>query len=874
MSIKRIVIVAVVVLLTAVSAVAQPPSDPRGTPKGPRQIFPVAPRAGVVRAAPANDNFADAKSVTFPLPYSDTVGDFDQADPDGEAGEPQSCSSKPASIWYTLTPSSDTVITVDTEGSTFDTVLSIYTGATLGNLTELACNDDFSAVTALGLTSTIMNVAVSANTTYRIRVSALDSATLLEGESATLNIKVTPPAQTFVVNSTLDAIDASVGNGTCASPGGTCTLRAAIMEANASRPGSTITVPAGLYAITRAPGNLRENASVNGDLDVVTSMTINGAGARATVIDGSDLENVMEFLNGSNVTLSGVTIRNGKRQGSLTAGGGVRIDSAFATLTNVWVTGNEAMFGGGITVEAGSLVMSNSAITGNVATGRNVIANYLGGSGGGLEVRDQLGQAVSIQLTNVTFSGNVAATPDASVVGKGGAVYLGSPNISGSLNVAFNNVTIAANTATNGGGIFKEAGGTIAVRNTLIGDNVAANNPDCRGNIGSQGSNVIENVAGCTANVTDIMNQDVRLNVLSLNAPGSTPTHLPMAASPARNAANAAGCSPADQRGISRSAAVNGGCDIGALEAVVAVPGAFTLEAPAHDLVIPSPTGLTQFTWTPSVNALSYVVKLDSISSGTPVNIYTATLYANEVCSPTLCTASFAGSLADDFYRYSVTAYADTNVTSATTSHVVQVDSVAGLPNLLTNGGFETKGLNGQALKWGARGISGDKRMCNRDGIVYSYKENCAYRFKGTKLENTTLRQKLNLSGLTLEKDKRFRFSFYTKTGAAVKATATLKVVYKRTSITPSKRKIVLPAGDQTWVPLSADLILKDHRVDRVILIFKHTTKTGSWFIDEARAVYIDGTTTVRESTAATRDAQNGDLLPVPAAPDGFRGSN
>ncbi|HYN88641.1 MAG TPA: CSLREA domain-containing protein, partial [Ardenticatenaceae bacterium] len=40
-------------------------------------------------------------------------------------------------------------------------------------------------------------------------------------------------SQTFTVDSTADVVDQSPGNGTCATSHGSCTLRAAIQEANA-----------------------------------------------------------------------------------------------------------------------------------------------------------------------------------------------------------------------------------------------------------------------------------------------------------------------------------------------------------------------------------------------------------------------------------------------------------------------------------------------------------------------------------------------------------------------------------------------------------------------------------------------------------------
>ena len=62
----------------------------------------------------------------------------------------------------------------------------------------------------------------------------------------------------FVVNSTVDAVDANVGDGVCRAAGGTCTLRAAIQEANAQPGPDVIYIVPGTYAIgsrrsTRTP---------------------------------------------------------------------------------------------------------------------------------------------------------------------------------------------------------------------------------------------------------------------------------------------------------------------------------------------------------------------------------------------------------------------------------------------------------------------------------------------------------------------------------------------------------------------------------------------------------------------------------------------
>ena len=57
-------------------------------------------------------------------------------------------------------------------------------------------------------------------------------------------------AATFAVNSTADAVDATPGDGFCDDGTGNCTLRAAIMEANALAGDDTINLPAGTYTLT------------------------------------------------------------------------------------------------------------------------------------------------------------------------------------------------------------------------------------------------------------------------------------------------------------------------------------------------------------------------------------------------------------------------------------------------------------------------------------------------------------------------------------------------------------------------------------------------------------------------------------------------
>src|SRR5918992_238933 len=85
---------------------------------------------------------------------------------------------------------------------------------------------------------------------------------------------------TFVVNDSRDLVDARVGQNGCQTAAGTCTLRAAIQEANATSDADTIQLLAGFFTIT-----IRGSSNTQGDFDVTRPLTIVGAGA-GTIVDG------------------------------------------------------------------------------------------------------------------------------------------------------------------------------------------------------------------------------------------------------------------------------------------------------------------------------------------------------------------------------------------------------------------------------------------------------------------------------------------------------------------------------------------------------------------------------------------------------------
>src|SRR5262245_19424629 len=92
----------------------------------------------------------------------------------------------------------------------------------------------------------------------------------------------------FTVNTLLDTVDANPGDGLAADAGGSTSLRAAIMEANATAGNDTINLPAGTY--TLALQGTGENAAATGDLDITDSLTITGADAATTIIEAHRID--------------------------------------------------------------------------------------------------------------------------------------------------------------------------------------------------------------------------------------------------------------------------------------------------------------------------------------------------------------------------------------------------------------------------------------------------------------------------------------------------------------------------------------------------------------------------------------------------------
>lgn len=323
-----------------------------------------------------------------------------------------------------------------------------------------------------------------------------------------------------------------------------CSLREAIQAANQNPGPDTIDLATGTYMISLPGAN--EDANATGDFDILGQLTVDGDGAKRTVLDGMDLDRLFHVPSGASVTINLVTIQNG-----MAGIGGGLYSEGNVTLAGCQVRDNVTTgFGGGVFAELpGSFFALNSLFANNTAQG--------GGGGAAF--------GADADLFNTTFSGNTAVTDF------GGGAYVFSLTTVNILSGTF-----TGNSSFQGGGLLVEGDTLVNVANTVISGNLAPVGPECNGPIVSAGHNLVRDNATCsgfmgTGDQVGSMSLplDAMLGPLA-NLGGGIDGHRPLTISPLINAAspaalgNPGACLSEDQRGVLRPQ--GGRCDIGAVE--------------------------------------------------------------------------------------------------------------------------------------------------------------------------------------------------------------------------------------------------------------------------------------------------------------------
>lgn len=237
----------------------------------------------------------------------------------------------------------------------------------------------------------------------------------------------------------------------------------AISQALAAPPKQAITcnVPAQYTTIAAALANpactiIRVAADTYYEnLTISRSVTIEGADAETTIIDGGDLSSVFAITNSATVTLDKLTIFNGAGTDAdeTTVGGGVANYNGHLTIRDSIVYYNAAGWGGGIYNYIGTLVVQDSAIHENLATDGGGIGNDYGT----LSVRDSLiynnqatehGGGIYNMVGTMTISGSELSENQAQIEGGG------LQNVGGMATIE--DTEIISNTAPVAGGLLNE----------------------------------------------------------------------------------------------------------------------------------------------------------------------------------------------------------------------------------------------------------------------------------------------------------------------------------------------------------------------------------------------------------------------------------
>jgi CSLREA domain-containing protein len=303
------------------------------------------------------------------------------------------------------------------------------------------------------------------------------------------------PTTTFMVTKTADTSD-----GACNAD---CSLREAVIAANAAGGADMITFAAGLNGLAiQLTRTGDDNTASNGDLDINDDLTITGNGAANTIIQGSSNASFTSNMgdkaiginqDGShttlNVTLSGLTVRftrndiavngnftqtGGAMDIFLTGGGAMPGPTTTVTNCTFDSNANSHSYGGGINIDSGAgaagtgIYRGTVQMTGCTISNNKTLSTSLGDNppaGGGLNL---FADRHNVTFTNCTITGNQTSLD---VRANGGGINMRHSNGG---TITLNNTAVNNNTAgSDGGGIITVFVQTVSMTGGSITGNTA-----------------------------------------------------------------------------------------------------------------------------------------------------------------------------------------------------------------------------------------------------------------------------------------------------------------------------------------------------------------------------------------------------------------
>jgi hypothetical protein len=419
----------------------------------------------------------------------------------------------------------------------------------------------------------------------------------------------------FTVDDTADLPEGLAGDGFCISTGGTCTLRAAIEEANATAaPLTCIQVPAGVYELTIPAGVPvggsvvipEEDDAAMGDLDITTPICIKGVDRNEVIIRGGGEVGRPFHVHESaqSTAYPGVWLEQFSIDGSYApahTGASLVNDTTAQPECN---SGEDDCSGGAIRNE-GWLTLVSITVSANASNGQGngilntntgdlrIFAGFIKdnvdllGHGGGILNAGDLTVRYSTFYNNDTDSGggaisNMGGTVEAANVtfAENTTAHWGSTidnSSQGVVNLYFTTICDAMTPTGNNGAAIYTSDATVNIKSSVITQATGYAGPGCRTNgtgvINTVGNNLSTDAscAGFTqTNVAAPLVQSLPTGLVTPNFPTWTCDLL--AGSPAIDTATDCwdignvNLVDADQRDVDRPQPIGGACDLGAFE--------------------------------------------------------------------------------------------------------------------------------------------------------------------------------------------------------------------------------------------------------------------------------------------------------------------